>query len=58
MKCKLELTRGQQMALTDIIIFYIRQKAEPQVFVNCSQQEDNETTSGELLQLVTDAKYD
>ncbi len=48
----LTLTRGQQMALLDVLMAYIRTD-EPQEFVNCSTPDGETTTTGDLLRLLT-----
>jgi hypothetical protein len=56
-KFLLELTRSQQMALLDMIMEHLRCAAATGVFVNCSESPAVETTPGDLLTLVTEARY-
>ena len=56
-KFVVELTMSQKMALTDALVEHIRCPNSTEVFINCSQEPIGETTMGELVRLVTDAKY-
>jgi hypothetical protein len=56
-KFTLELTLSEKMALTDALVEHIRCPNSTEVFVNCSEAPPVETTIGELIRLVTDAKY-
>jgi hypothetical protein len=55
-KFHLELTRSQQMALIDVIAEFIRESTT-ESFTDCSTNPSTVTTPGELLRLVSDAKY-
>lgn len=58
MKFKLEITRGQQMALIDILISYMHMlKDEPQNFANCSEAPPVVTTTAQLLELIQNAEF-
>lgn len=52
----LRMTRSQQMALLSIIMTHAGNEAEPQQFINCSEDPAVTTTSGELLQMVMEAR--
>jgi hypothetical protein len=56
-KFTIELTMSQKMALTDALVEHIRCPNSTEVFVNCSEQPPIETSIGELIRLVTDARY-
>lgn len=56
-KFTIELTMSQKMALTDALVEHIRCPNSTEVFVNCSETPPIETSIGELIRLVTDAKY-
>ncbi len=56
-KFTMELTMSQKMALTDALVEHIRCPNSTEVFVDCSQEPAIETSIGELIRLVTDAKY-
>jgi hypothetical protein len=47
-------TRGQQMALANIVLNYAMMKDQPQEFVDVVN--DQTTTTAELLRLVTDPR--
>jgi len=49
----LRLTRGQQMALIDIITEHLRCPNHTETFVNCSEANAPETSIGEILRLVS-----
>jgi hypothetical protein len=53
----LELTPSQKMALTDALVEHIRCPNSTEQFVDCSSDPAIETTIGELIALVTNAKY-
>lgn len=55
MKVVIRMTRSQQMALTDILIEHLRGSGT-QVFVDCSSEPAIETTTDQLLQLVSDTR--
>lgn len=50
----LRLTRSQQMALIDIVGYHMRRPEEVQVFINCSTDPMVETTTGDLMKLLTE----
>jgi hypothetical protein len=56
-KFTLELTPSQKMALTDALVEHIRCHGSTEVFVNCSESPAVETSIGELIRIVTDARY-
>ena len=56
-KFAIELTMSQKMALTDALVEHIRCPGSTEVFVNCSEEPAIETTIGELIRVVTEAKY-
>jgi hypothetical protein len=58
-KYELQLSRSQQMALLDLIASAIRCRCDSRVeeFVNVSESPPVVTTPGELLRLVSDARY-
>jgi hypothetical protein len=53
----LELTQSQKMALTDALIEHVRCPNSTEVFINMSEQPPVETSMGELIRLITDAKW-
>jgi hypothetical protein len=56
-KFVLELTPSQKMALTDALLEHIGYKGSTEVFVNCSEEPAVETSIGELIRIITDARY-
>jgi hypothetical protein len=52
----LQLTRTQQMALTNILIDYIRTPESTEEFIDCSTDPTTVTTPGQLLSLVATAQ--
>jgi hypothetical protein len=57
-KFQLEITRSQQMALLDLIMEHLGRKDSTEVFINCSESPEVETTPGELLALISKAHYE
>lgn len=58
-KFQLELTHSQHMALLDLITAAIRCNCDARIeeLVNCSTSPETITTPGELLRIVSDARY-
>jgi hypothetical protein len=58
-KFQLELSHSQHMALLDLIAAALRCGCDARVdeFVNCSTAPATVTTPGELLRIVSDARY-
>jgi hypothetical protein len=52
---QLELTPSQRMALLDLIAEHLRRPDAIEQFIDCSN--DNVTTPGDLLQMVTNAQF-
>ena len=53
----IELTMSQKMALTDALVEHIRCPDSTEVYVNYGETPAVETTIGELIRLVTEAKF-
>lgn len=58
-KYELQLSRSQQMALIDLIAHMLRCRCEQRTeeFIDCSEHRPIRTTPGELLRVVSDAKF-
>jgi hypothetical protein len=54
-KFHLELTPSQRMAVLDLIAEHLRRPDAIEQFIDCSN--DNVTTPGDLLQMVTNAQF-
>lgn len=54
LKVVMRMTRSQQMALVDILCEHMVNPEATQIFTNCSVDPPTDTTTPELLRLVSD----